>query len=438
MRAGGTGVGGKRRSPETPTILKLIVCALAVCVLAGAALATAAAWAAASPSGSPSPVVAGTLVGSPSPAGDPAPTESLTWSIAPATAVYGATVTAQGTVTPAAADQTVTIALDGTTVATATTDASGAFSATFAATVGGSVTATLGDGTAGTPQTLAVQPLVTLVKVGSTRPWGKTALQLTVAPATFSGAVTATVYHHGRRVARVVGHVVSGKVVLKVPTSGIGAFAVRVTVAAADGLTAPPVVARTLHVAWRRVAVGTKGTYAHIVLQRLAALHFRVPGMAWSISTEAGDSIVAFQKAYGLPRTYVFDGDDWRKLDTARLIKVRHTSPATHIEIDKTRQILMIVKAGKPYGIIAVSTGATGNTPVGRFHILWKAPSTSTWLGSATLWRTMDFYRNFAMHGYPEVPPYPASHGCVREPVWVADWTYRHSFVGETVYIYLS
>ena len=50
----------------------------------------------------------------------------------------------------------------------------------------------------------------------------------------------------------------------------------------------------------------------------------------------------------------------------------------------------------------------------------------------------MDFYRNFAMHGYPEVPPYPASHGCVREPVWVADWTYRHSFVGETVYIYLS
>jgi hypothetical protein len=191
-------------------------------------------------------------------------------------------------------------------------------------------------------------------------------------------------------------------------------------------------------VAWRRVAVGTKGTYAHILLQRLAALHFRVPGISWSISTAAGDSIVAFQKAYRLPRTYVFDGDDWRKLDTAKLITVRHASPATHIEIDKTRQILMVVKAGKPYGIIAVSTGRTGNTPVGRFHILWKAPSTSTWLGTATLWRTMDFYRDFAMHGYPEVPPYPASHGCVREPVLVADWTYRHSFVGETVFIYLS
>ena len=132
----------------------------------------------------------------------------------------------------------------------------------------------------------------------------------------------------------------------------------------------------------------------------------------------------------------MFGAADWRKLDTARIIRAAHKSPATHIEIDKTRQILMIVKGGVPYGIIAVSTGRTGNTPVGTFHILWKAPSTSTWLGSAILWRTMDFHGNFAMHGYPEVPPYPASHGCVREPMWVANWTYVHSWVGETVYIH--
>ena len=433
MRAGNTGVR-----------TRLGIVALVVCVAAGAALAGGAAWAGASPGASPSPTTAATLAASATPGavavpvGDPTPTESIAWSIAPATVVYGAAVTAQGTVTPGAAGQTVTIALDGTTVATAQTQADGTFSAAFTPTAGGAVTATLGDGTAGAPQTLVVQPHVALLKVGSRLPWGHTRLTVSVAPATFSGALTATVTHHGRTVARVVGHVAAGNVVLSVPTPGIGAFAVRVTAAAADGLAAPPAVARTLQVAWRRVAVGTKGTYAHILLQRLAALHFRVPGISWSISTAAGDSIVAFQKAYRLPRTYVFDGDDWRKLDTAKLITVRHASPATHIEIDKTRQILMVVKAGKPYGIIAVSTGRTGNTPVGRFHILWKAPSTSTWLGSATLWRTMDFYRNFAMHGYPEVPPYPASHGCVREPVWVADWTYRHSFVGETVYIYLS
>ena len=40
------------------------------------------------------------------------------------------------------------------------------------------------------------------------------------------------------------------------------------------------------------------------------------------------------------------------------------------------------------------------------------------------------------MHGYSPVPPYPASHGCVREPMWVAQWMYDQSWVGETVYLY--
>ena len=48
----------------------------------------------------------------------------------------------------------------------------------------------------------------------------------------------------------------------------------------------------------------------------------------------------------------------------------------------------------------------------------------------------MGFVGNFAIHGYPSVPPYPASHGCVREPMWVADWVYDQSFVGERLYVY--
>ena len=59
---------------------------------------------------------------------------------------------------------------------------------------------------------------------------------------------------------------------------------------------------------------------------------------------------MAFQKAYRLPRTYVFDGDDWRKLDTAKVIAPRSKTPTTHIEVDKTRQILMVVKNGSVYG----------------------------------------------------------------------------------------
>jgi hypothetical protein len=422
---------GAMRPTRAAVSLLVLLVVLGICaVVAGAAAAVAAAAPAATSSPAlASPSAAGSTLG------DPAST--ITWSLAPARVVYGATVTAQGTVSPAAEGETVTIAIDGVTVASPVTDASGAFTASFVPTAGGSVTATLADASAGTPITLAVAPHVALA-IGKTLPWARTRLAFTIAPASYAGLVTVSVYHHGRRVARVSGHAAAGKLVLTAPSNGIGTFPLHVAAAVDGSLAAPAPFARTVKAGWKRLAVGSKGTYARILLKRLVALHFRTPGISSTISVAAGDSIVAFQKACGLPRTYVFDGDDWRKLDTAVLIKARYKGPSTHIEIDKTRQILMIVKGGKPYGIIPVSTGATGNTPVGRFHILRKAPWTSTWLGSAILWRTMDFYRNFAMHGYPSVPAYPASHGCVREPMWVADWTYQHSWVGETVYIYLS
>ena len=436
MRAGSTRFSSKARGPlpaagsrpYLPLVarLTLLLVALGVCALAAGAAAAAAA-----PAASSSPAVSGSAVG------DPAPASTITWSVAPAKVVYGAGVTAQGTVDPVVEGEAVTIAIDGVTVATPATDATGAFTASFVPTAGGTVTATLADTSAGAPQTLAVAPRISCA-AGKTLPWARTKLTFRVTPASYAGLITVTVYHHGRKVARVSGHAAAGKLVLTVPTNGIGTFPLHIAAAADGSLAAPAPMAKTLKAGWKRLAVGSKGVYARILLKRLVALRFRTPGISSTISVAAGDSIVAFQKAYRLPRTYVFDGDDWRRLDRAVLIKARHKGPSTHIEIDKTRQILMIVKGGKPYGIIPVSTGATGNTPVGTFHILWKAPATSTWLGSAILWRTMDFYRDFAMHGYPDVPAFPASHGCVREPMWVADWTYRHSFVGETVFIYLS
>ncbi len=50
--------------------------------------------------------------------------------------------------------------------------------------------------------------------------------------------------------------------------------------------------------------------------------------------------------------------------------------------------------------------------------------------------RFMTFFRTQGIHGYANVPPYPASHGCVREPLWVCDWVYDRSFIGERVYVH--
>jgi hypothetical protein len=100
--------------------------------------------------------------------------------------------------------------------------------------------------------------------------------------------------------------------------------------------------------------------------RRLKHLRVHVPGTGKVFSVRAFDSVVAFQKARGLARTGVVGTRTWRALGLVRRSHPRYARPMPHIEVDKGRQIIMIVRRGVVTGIIPVSTGATGNTRWGR------------------------------------------------------------------------
>ena len=218
------------------------------------------------------------------------------------------------------------------------------------------------------------------------------------------------------------------------PLRGVDGFTLTFVLPAADGLAGRSVQTKVA-VRAKTLSVGATGPYVKGMLTGLQRVAIHLPGMGSTFTTQVKDSVMAFQKAYRLSRTYVFNTECWRKFDGAKTIKPRYASPSTHIEVDKGRQILMIVKGGDVWGIICVSTGATGNTPEGTFHIQQKHPFTTSGYGGILV-RTMGFIGDFAIHGYSPVPPYPASHGCVREPIWACYWTYDQSWVGETLYIY--
>jgi lipoprotein-anchoring transpeptidase ErfK/SrfK len=223
---------------------------------------------------------------------------------------------------------------------------------------------------------------------------------------------------------------------MMVPTPGIGRFTVHVVFPATGGFAGQIQTTRVTARA-RTLASGSSGPDVRALSERLSELRFRVPGLSTSFTWELADSVIAFQKAYGLPRTGTAGPQTLKRLERARPLKPRFRSPALHIEVDKTRQILMVVRGGSVRAVLPVSTGATGNTPEGKHAIRWKAPATTTWLGSGILYRTLTFSGDsFAIHGWPDVPAYPASHGCVRIPIWAADWLYQRSPVGETVYVY--
>ena len=114
------------------------------------------------------------------------------------------------------------------------------------------------------------------------------------------------------------------------------------------------------------------------------------------------------------------DAAFWRRLARPAEIVPRHRFPSSHIEIDKARQILMVVRDGRAVLVSPVSTGGGYCTPEGRFAIIRKIPGYDpSPLG--VLYKPMYFYGGYAIHGNPSVPPYPASHGCVRVPNFVAD-----------------
>ncbi len=52
-------------------------------------------------------------------------------------------------------------------------------------------------------------------------------------------------------------------------------------------------------------------------------------------------------------------------------------------------------------------------TVVGRFRVYTKTPGTN----AEGMVDSNYFIRGYAIHGYPEVPTYAASHGCLRVPI---------------------
>ena len=108
-----------------------------------------------------------------------------------------------------------------------------------------------------------------------------------------------------------------------------------------------------------------------------------------------------------------------------------------HIEIHKAKQIMIMVgREGRVQRTIHVSTAAPGHvTPTGHWKVYSK--SLMSWSNLFHVWLPYASYvvGGDAIHSYPSVPGYPASHGCIRVPAPEAPWVYRWAPIGTPVWI---
>ena len=102
------------------------------------------------------------------------------------------------------------------------------------------------------------------------------------------------------------------------------------------------------------------------------------------------------------------------------------------MEVDQTRQVLLTVRDGRVERVIHVSTGRAGYTPDGTWQIYRKIAGYS----GGGLYYPSYYEGRRALHGWPDVPTYNASHGCTRLPMWTAQWVYGQAEMGTTVHIY--
>jgi peptidoglycan hydrolase-like protein with peptidoglycan-binding domain len=185
------------------------------------------------------------------------------------------------------------------------------------------------------------------------------------------------------------------------------------------------------------LSVGTTSPVVAELAHRLAALHYVVPSFSSTFSYDFVESVYAFQKVQGLERTGSVDSVFWAKLENPHVPAPKYTSPADHIEVDKTHQVLYLVRDGKIALISPVSTAGIAGyyTPEGRFAIYRKVTGYDT-SPLGVLLDPMYFVGGYAIHGNPSVPPYPASHGCVRVPNFVIYRLFGSEPYGETVFVY--
>jgi L,D-transpeptidase catalytic domain/PKD domain/Putative peptidoglycan binding domain len=241
-----------------------------------------------------------------------------------------------------------------------------------------------------------------------------------------AGLVTVRVMRGGRIVAK---RSFRGRARIHLPTGRAGAFRIRVTVQPAPGyLAARRALERIVFLP--SLGPGSAGPSAYELDRRLHELHFALERVDGYYGPDDMDAVIAFQKLHGLPRTGTVDARVWRELQRAQIPRARY--PGNHVEVSKGRQVLFIVRDGKVALTLPVSTGATGNTPLGHWRVYSRVPG----FNAKAMYYSSFFVGGFAIHGYASVPAYPASHGCVRIPMWVAYRVYSLIDYGTAVYIY--
>ncbi len=198
---------------------------------------------------------------------------------------------------------------------------------------------------------------------------------------------------------------------------------------------------------------GSKGTRTRAIQQALRDQHYDPGAVDGRFGRQVTLAVWAYQSLHGLAQ----DGVVSPALEAQILAKappgmLKPELGPTHTEVDITRQVMVVWRDGAPTLITHVSTGSgiaycedtdTGKncgdavTPTGVYKFQrrvdgWRVAP----LGR--LYKPVYFNGGIAVHGATSVPNHPASHGCVRIPMSIAEYFPSLVNNGDTITVFRS
>ncbi|MDH3398096.1 MAG: L,D-transpeptidase family protein [Acidimicrobiia bacterium] len=194
------------------------------------------------------------------------------------------------------------------------------------------------------------------------------------------------------------------------------------------------------------ISSGDSGPWVERLQERLAEAGFRPGEPNGRFGQATLGAVYAFQKVHDLDRDGFFRAEHWQLLNANVELPILPDVP-DRVEVDLSKQVLFLVKADRVKAVLPVSSGngatyrgssgspVRARTPEGDYAFYKRVDGWRiSYLGG--LYRPYYFRGGYAIHGSTSVPPYPASHGCVRVEIHDMDFLTTELELGMPVYVY--
>lgn len=199
------------------------------------------------------------------------------------------------------------------------------------------------------------------------------------------------------------------------------------------------------------MAAGASGPEVALLQQELARRHLYRGSIDGEFGPATAYAVLTFHKVLGVERTWEWEEEDSRRMANFVFppLPERPDEP-NRVEVDVGRQVLYLIEGHEVAAVVPVSTAGgylyysvrsggrvRARTPHGDFTLTrhsrgWSCDSLTGWC----VYNPWNFTPMYALHGYGEVPAYPASHGCVRIPIWESDLLEARLFIGMRFHVW--